>query len=74
MNGGEEDGDDAISDSELFRRAMRDVRPLESRAARPAPAARGRGRAHALRVPSARRCCARAWHAPGPLIELAAGR
>ena len=35
----EEDGDDAISDSELFRRAMRDVRPLES-APRALPQAR----------------------------------
>ena len=30
MNGDEEDGEEAMSDSELFRRAMRDVRPLDA--------------------------------------------
>ena len=73
MNGEEEDGDDAISDSELFRRAMRDVRPLESpprvlpRRRRPRPRARFARAEREAVLP-------RAWHAPGPLIDVAAWR
>ena len=72
MNGEEEDGEEAISDSELFRRAMRDVRPLES-----APRALPQ-----LRRPKARARFARAereavlnesLHAPGPLIDSQPG-
>jgi DNA-nicking Smr family endonuclease len=72
MNGDEEDGDDAISDSELFRRAMRDVRPLESapralpRPQRPRPRARfARAEREAV--------LAESLHAPGPLIDSQPG-
>jgi DNA-nicking Smr family endonuclease len=69
---GEEDGDDARSDAELFRRAMRDVRPLapaaraESRTRRPSPRARfARAERQAVLTES--------LSAPGPLIDAQPG-
>jgi DNA-nicking Smr family endonuclease len=72
MNGDEEDGDDAISDSELFRRAMRDVRPLESAPRVPPRAQRPQARARFARAERAA-VLAESLHAPGPLIESQPG-
>jgi DNA-nicking Smr family endonuclease len=72
MNGDEEDGDDAVSDSELFRRAMRDVRPLDS-----APRSLPRPRRPQARARFARAeretVLAESLHAPGPLIDSQPG-
>jgi DNA-nicking Smr family endonuclease len=72
MSGSEEDGEEPISDSELFRRAMRDVRPLtraartDSRARRPRPRARfARAEREAVLLES--------LGAPGPLIDAQPG-
>jgi DNA-nicking Smr family endonuclease len=72
MSGEEEDGDEALSDGELFRRAMRDVRPLapaprsQSRARRPRPRARfARAERAAVLTES--------LSAPGPLIDAQPG-
>ena len=72
MNGDEEDGEEAISDSELFRRTMRDVRPLES-APRALPQPR-RAQARARFARAEREAVlSESLHAPGPLIDSQPG-
>ncbi len=72
MSGNDEDAEEALSDSELFRRAMREVRPLtraartDSRARRPHPRARfARAEREAVLLESLR--------TPGPLIDAQPG-
>jgi DNA-nicking Smr family endonuclease len=72
MNGDEDDVEEAISDSELFRRAMRDVRPLDT-----APRALPRKQRPQARARFARAereaVLAESLHAPGPLIDTQPG-